>query len=677
LEKAIEIKRRAQRCILNGDLDGALSAYEKLVALGESDPYHSVLLADLLYKKGDHDGAGRRYLEAVDGYEKVSLFKNAIAVCKKMSRLSLASSVVLERLARLHALDGLTTESSLYYMQHAEFLARKHDPTGAVKSYGLAYEVCPDNVQALERLGEIYESLEDRDAAVRTMNAAAAHYERQGQTAEAARCRHRAETLSGVAAPRPSHPAPAGRFDDGPAQPEANPHEVEDAPRVSENAAVGGSPFVHERGMNGEATVASGPAAMPRISDIDHDPQSWANATPPGLEADPHNGLPDAPPSRVSPAPPALDLGARGGLIEPAEPPVASAPVAAKEPAEAFEPEPPVEPEAAPEVSVLLKEAQTHFQKGNREAASASLVKAAQAYDRTGKLDSAASIYRSLSQVMEAPLQVMLLWLKNCQRRDDRPEAARVACELGNRALTDGDLAGAREWFERAHSFDERNEMATRRLEHLRASAGESPVATVAEWIKPPAEVETSAQAPLPPAVAPREIAIEEPVSPAAAETDLVEVALDPGSFGGTDFGQMISEFQRGIDEQLANDPQGHYDLAMSYREMGLHDQAILSFRLAAQTPAFKVRTSEMIGRCLLEVGNFDEAARELDTAIKNTHGDPSATVDLRFQLGLALEAGGKMARALEQFETVYSIEPNYPDVASKIRGIRKTMEKT
>ena len=55
-----------------------------------------------------------------------------------------------------------------------------------------------------------------------------------------------------------------------------------------------------------------------------------------------------------------------------------------------------------------------------------------------------------------------------------------------------------------------------------------------------------------------------------------------------------------------------------------------------------------MIGRCLLEVGNFDEAARELDTAIKNTHGDPSATVDLRFQLGLALEAGGKMARALE-----------------------------
>ena len=50
MEKAIEIKRRAQRCIQNGDLDGALGEYEKLVAADDSDPYNFVLLADLLYK---------------------------------------------------------------------------------------------------------------------------------------------------------------------------------------------------------------------------------------------------------------------------------------------------------------------------------------------------------------------------------------------------------------------------------------------------------------------------------------------------------------------------------------------------------------------------------------------------------------------------------------------------
>src|SRR6185503_7513274 len=74
LEKAIEIKRRAQRCIQNGDLDGALNEYEKLVAAEDSDPYNFVLLADLLFKKGDTSAAGARYLTAAQAYEKAGLY---------------------------------------------------------------------------------------------------------------------------------------------------------------------------------------------------------------------------------------------------------------------------------------------------------------------------------------------------------------------------------------------------------------------------------------------------------------------------------------------------------------------------------------------------------------------------------------------------------------------------
>ena len=106
MDKAIEIKRRAQRCIQNGDLDGALGEYEKLVALQDSDPYNLVLLADLLFKKGDTGSAGQRYLAATGAYEKAGLYKNAIAVCKKLMRLQLAPAQVYQRLAALHALDG-------------------------------------------------------------------------------------------------------------------------------------------------------------------------------------------------------------------------------------------------------------------------------------------------------------------------------------------------------------------------------------------------------------------------------------------------------------------------------------------------------------------------------------------------------------------------------------------
>ena len=127
MEKAIEIKRRAQRCVQNGDLDGALREYEKLVETPESDPYNFVLLADLLFKKGAQGQAAERYLHAVTAYEKAGLFKNAIAVCKKMGRLSLSQTQVLKQLANLHALDGLVSEASAYYQQFADQMLRANN----------------------------------------------------------------------------------------------------------------------------------------------------------------------------------------------------------------------------------------------------------------------------------------------------------------------------------------------------------------------------------------------------------------------------------------------------------------------------------------------------------------------------------------------------------------------
>ena len=101
MDKAIEIKRRAQRCIVTGDLDGALAEYSKLAALENADPYNYILLADLTYKKGQHDRAYERYLQATDSYEKAGLYKNAIAVCKKMIRLKLSAPAASDRTRKI------------------------------------------------------------------------------------------------------------------------------------------------------------------------------------------------------------------------------------------------------------------------------------------------------------------------------------------------------------------------------------------------------------------------------------------------------------------------------------------------------------------------------------------------------------------------------------------------
>jgi len=297
------------------------------------------------------------------------------------------------------------------------------------------------------------------------------------------------------------------------------------------------------------------------------------------------------------------------------------------------------------QVSLILAEAQAHFHAGDRDAATMALIRAAQTYDGMGRYESAVAIYRSLGQSPDVSLQLMMLWLKNCQRRDDRGEAARVACDLGDRALNDGDVPSAREWFQRARSYDEHNELAARRLKAMEAAANGVP--------GPQAEF---------------------------AHTN-VSTEVEPGHLGvrtdhdepvAVDLGILIEEFQRAVEPELASDPQGHYDLGMSYREMGLTEQAIKSLRIAAAAPAFRLRAGELAGRCLLDLGRFDEAA----DVLRETLGAPdllaSAAVDLRYQLALALEAAGQGAEALAEFERVYAAQANYPDVALKIRLLRK-----
>ena len=99
------------------------------------------------------------------------------------------------------------------------------------------------------------------------------------------------------------------------------------------------------------------------------------------------------------------------------------------------------------------------------------------------------------------------------------------------------------------------------------------------------------------------------------------------------------------------------------------------SFRVAALDPAYIDRCAEMIGRCLLDQGRFDDAAQEFSVALEGGRLDSETANNLRYQLGLAHEAAGRVEEALAEFENVYAAQASYPDVALKIRVLRKTLE--
>jgi tetratricopeptide (TPR) repeat protein len=600
LEKAIDIKRRAQRCLQNNDLDGALSEYEKLTRAEDSEPINLVLMADLLYKKEDLVEASRRYLQAVDAYTEAGLYKNAIAVCKKMARLSLSVPVVLQRLAGLHSLDGLSTEAALYYQEYAEHQARELHFRGAADSLKKAFETSPENPRLLEKAAEWLLQVEDAAAAAVLLNEAARHFERRGQSDDATRAQARAEELT----------RDADAATESQAAVEASPDEV---------TALAASPAVKPEPETLTPLVAECVDGLEQRPVFEY--AAAGNPPPEQIAAD------------VTPPPPAsLRFGSLPEIPETSEAP-ATAAISAM-------------PEMS-DIEDLLSLAAERFKKGEQDLAAAALIEAARAYESLDRLESAGAIYRSLGRSAHSTPEVLGLWLRNCELREEVREAAEVSCGLGDLALNDGNPEVAREWFARALKHVPNHKLATRRMQRMGPSAIED--------------------SPIVPSAAP-----ETPRGP----NGRVEVAIGRAQAVTFDLGSLIAEFQRGIESQISGDAQSHYDLGMTYREMGLIDQAVECFRTAAHDPVFGPRSAEMIGRCLLDEGRFDEAAEEFARALEGFEEASEAGVCLRFQLGLAHEVAGHAPEALAEFERVYAVQPNYPDVAQKIGILRRALER-
>jgi tetratricopeptide (TPR) repeat protein len=309
---------------------------------------------------------------------------------------------------------------------------------------------------------------------------------------------------------------------------------------------------------------------------------------------------------------------------------------------------PGAEEHALAQVEELLVHAQHQFRNGDRDEASMTLAQAAQVCETIGRLDNAASIYRSLGRGPHATPSMLEMWLGNCERRGDAAEAGQVACELGDRALNDGDEPAARGWFERALAYDPGNETALRRKHRLEQAGGAGAIIADEPAIPPVVRVP----------------------EPAPVE-GRVEVAVGRAQAVSFDLAGLLAEFQRGVEAQLAGDAQSHYDLGMTYREMGLLEQAMDSFRCAAQDQAFAARALEMVGRCMSEQGRLPEAADEFKRAL----AIPGVTADndgeLRYYYGLALAGTGRMAEALAELEAVQERLPGFEDVDQLVADLR------
>ncbi len=114
------------------------------------------------------------------------------------------------------------------------------------------------------------------------------------------------------------------------------------------------------------------------------------------------------------------------------------------------------------------------------------------------------------------------------------------------------------------------------------------------------------------------------------------------------------------------------YRLALTYQEMGMHDDAVKALELASRSPRQRFDAASMLGRLYLERKDNARAIEWLEKAAEAPAPTPDAGRALLYDLAQTLEAAGESARALAVFVELESESGGFRDVAGRIDRLSK-----
>ncbi len=134
---------------------------------------------------------------------------------------------------------------------------------------------------------------------------------------------------------------------------------------------------------------------------------------------------------------------------------------------------------------------------------------------------------------------------------------------------------------------------------------------------------------------------------------------------------EIISGFKRGVAENLGSeDVDTHFNLGIAYREMGLLDEAIGEFQVAAKGESYLVQSCSMLGMCFQEKGLPELAIKWYTRGLAAPGVSENDSLALLYDLGSAYLATGDTQKARQTFVEVYGINSNYRDVSAKLASI-------
>jgi tetratricopeptide (TPR) repeat protein len=174
------------------------------------------------------------------------------------------------------------------------------------------------------------------------------------------------------------------------------------------------------------------------------------------------------------------------------------------------------------------------------------------------------------------------------------------------------------------------------------------------------------------------DIAIAMPPAVRPADSAPVESKPPVEAPANSLFVDLIEEVNSLTDQEIAReDFETHFSLGTAFREMGLTEDAIKEFQLAAKalTPARSpkefIRCCGMLSTCFLEKGMARSAIRWCRTGLSVKEISSHEAMALRYDMGIAHTGAGDTDQALECFGIIFGLDPSYRDVAQRIDDLK------
>jgi tetratricopeptide (TPR) repeat protein len=151
--------------------------------------------------------------------------------------------------------------------------------------------------------------------------------------------------------------------------------------------------------------------------------------------------------------------------------------------------------------------------------------------------------------------------------------------------------------------------------------------------------------------------------------------AADSGRHRSADqlFRQKREEAGRGSLEEAAAE---QYRLALTYKELGMEDEAMKALEAAARSPRHRFDAASLLGHLFLERGDHGRSIEWFERAAEAPAPTPELGRELLYDLADTLETSGEHARALAVFVELEAESGGFRDVAKRIERLSKVRAK-